>query len=518
MTNCGDTAELPSVGITCIVGSNNVGKSQLLRDIVSLLENRNIQPIVLIKADVSRSTPNPTLEEITSWLDTTSIRQPNQAGDTYTAMGGGQNLNAQTFFNSINQGDPSYLGPTRTFYCWYADAGSRVGLSGGSLGMGGMNPNPHPLARLFRDGELEERLSKLADDTFGFPLTLDRINGNVRLLVGRPDIVAPPIDRPTRDYADAVASLIPLEVQGDGVKSFMGLALHTMVGHQPMIIIDEPEAFLHQLQARALGRWIAIESQSRQRQVILATHSRDIILGLLGRGADVTVLRLIRDGNSSRLKQLEPNDLDTIWNDPILRYSNVLDGLFFKYVVVCEADADCRFYGAVLDHLTEKDNVGINPDDVLFVPSGGKDRIPNIIRSLHVLGVETYAIVDFDTLKTKATCKKIIEAMGGSWDTINDDYVTMANALNSDGGTQWDQTKTQGIAAVPQGPASEAAKRLLAILRSKKLLIVPVGEIEGFDRTISGHGSEWVNTMLGRHGHESCSEAIDLISEIVRQV
>lgn len=514
VTNCGDVARLPSVGVTCIVGSNNTGKSQLLRDIVSIFENRNIRPTVLTEAPLTRGIPKPTLEQITYWLERTALRQPNPSGDTYTAMGGGQNMTVQSFANQITQGDPSFLGPTRPFYCWYADAGSRVGLGGGSLGTGGMGPNPHPLARLYRDGELEERLSKLAEETFGFPLTLDRINGNVRLLVGTPSVAAPPINRPTREYADAVASLIPLDSQGDGVKSFIGLALHALVGDQSIILIDEPEAFLHQSQAKALGRWIANESKARDRQVVMATHSRDIILGLLAGGAEVTVLRLTRDGAHSHLKQLTPDDLAAVWDDPILRYSNVLDGLFFKSVVVCEADADCRFYGAVLDHWANDDSSRINPDDVLFVPSGGKDKVPNIVKALQALGVDTYAIVDFDVLKKKAKCKQIVEALGGDWGVVNSDYVAVANALNANSGTQWNQVKTQGLSGVPQGSPSEAAERMLATLRSQKLSIVRVGELEGFDRTIAGHGSEWVNIMLARHGHETCTEAIDLVSVI----
>ncbi len=513
-TNAGDVASLPSTGVTCIVGSNNVGKSQLLRDIVSLLESRSIVPVVLSKVEVQGSLAHVTIEEVTDWLDKTAERQLSPTGHSYIAMGGGQQLPAQAFVHQFQHNDPSFLGPTRPFFCWYADAGSRVGLGGGSLGHAGMGPNPHPLARLFRDGELEERLSDIACTTFGFPLTLDRINGNVRLLVGEPSVPAPPMNRPTREYAEAVAALPPLESQGDGVKSFIGLALHAMVGEQSIILIDEPEAFLHQAQAKALGRWVASESQARHRQVVIATHSRDIILGLLAGRAEVTVLRLTREGNDSHLRQLKAHDLTSVWDDPILRYSNVLDGLFYRSVVICEADADCRFYSAVLDYYATITEGGVNPDEVLFVPSGGKDRIPSIARSLLSLGVETYAIADFDVLKSKAKCKEIVEALGGDWGTADTDYATMANALNANSGSGWEQTKTQGLAAVPQGEASQAATNLLSTLRTKRVLIVPVGEMEGFDRTIGSHGTEWVSGMLDRRGHESCKEAIGLVMHI----
>lgn len=36
-SNIGDELAIPAAGITCIVGANNVGKSQLLRDVIALV-------------------------------------------------------------------------------------------------------------------------------------------------------------------------------------------------------------------------------------------------------------------------------------------------------------------------------------------------------------------------------------------------------------------------------------------------------------------------------------------------
>lgn len=121
VTNADDAAELPAVGVTCIVGSNNVGKSQLLRDIVALLENRNIHPVVLQEATVYRGNPDPSPDEIVAWLKATADRTVQPTGDVYAALGGGQHLTAEQFGNSLRQ-DPSFFGPARSFYCWYADA------------------------------------------------------------------------------------------------------------------------------------------------------------------------------------------------------------------------------------------------------------------------------------------------------------------------------------------------------------------------------------------------------------
>ena len=48
-----------------------------------------------------------------------------------------------------------------------------------------------------------------------------------------------------------------------------------------VLLIDEPEAFLHPPQARRLAAALARTAKSLGRQVILATHSTDIIQGAL---------------------------------------------------------------------------------------------------------------------------------------------------------------------------------------------------------------------------------------------
>jgi len=512
-TNTGETASLLRSGVTCIVGGNNVGKSQLLRDLVALLEIRPSKPVVVTSLQLDTGDLEPE-DELEAWLNRTADKTE-VAGQapTFTPIpAGGQALNVSGFISNVSQ--PNFLGQARPFYCWYADAGNRANLGAGSVGAPNMRGSAHPLIRVYRDGDLEEALSLLSESLFGFPLTLDRVNGNVLFRVGNTGLTVPPLDHPTLEYSDAVAALPELQSQGDGVKSFIGLALHVKAGHQPMILIDEPEAFLHQSQSKALGRWLAKESVAAERQVILATHDRDIVLGLLSGDAPVTVLRLTREGNDSHLDQLKAEDLATVWDDAILRYSNVLDGLFYGCVVVCEGDADCRFYSAVLDDLASGGATSARPDDVLMVPSGGKGRVANIANALKALKVRLFAIVDFDALRERTVIKQIVESVGGEWDSLEEDYSSLIRVMNPNGGVLWDQAKTQGLAAVPQGDASQQAVRLLGGLSRQRVLVVPVGEMEGFDRTIGGKSSTWVNGMLAKNGHKLSSEARDLVAHI----
>lgn len=197
----------------------------------------------------------------------TSPGQPQE----YTPIGGGHNMRAEDFLSQYNM-YPEALSATVSYFCWLASAGSLVGYAAGSVGNVGFGVATMPLGRLYQDGDLEMALSQLCQEAFEVPLTLDRISGDVRLRVGKVHGDVPPMDHPTAEYARAVQALAPLEHQGDGIKSFLGAVLAVVAGRWQILLIDEPEAFLHPGQARSLGRWLATEAVRRDVQVVLVSR------------------------------------------------------------------------------------------------------------------------------------------------------------------------------------------------------------------------------------------------------
>ncbi|MDX6287730.1 MAG: hypothetical protein QOG53_3215 [Frankiales bacterium] len=520
VSNTGDTVDVADPGLTCVVGSNNVGKSLILRECMARMSTMPGQQAVtraVAEAVLTRDPANLLVHDVEALVQSNGI----PAGTTgslepqYSPPLGGTTMTVATTHGQLVQ-DPNALGGAIGYFAWLASAGSLVAQASGSMGTPGMAPDASPLGRLFREGVLEGELSQLALTNFETSLTLDRVNGNVHLRVGSVDVPIPPINQPTLEYAQAVAALPPLSDQGDGVKSFLGLALMVIAARVPIMFIDEPEAFLHPAQARALGRWLAEQAQVRDMQLIVATHDRDFLLGALGAGEQcrVTVVRVAREGDHTHLRQLPPDDLRAVWSDPVLRYSNVLQGLFHRQVTVCEADADCRFYGAVLDELAIERGQRARADDTLFVPSGGKSRVATLCEALTRLGVKATCIVDFDVLDKRDTIKQILVAVGGTWtDEMDQDYVAMTGPLNQ--ATLWQHVKTQGLAAVPAGKANTAAQSLVETLRTQGILIVPVGELESFDRTIGVEGAAWVSAMLECDGHKTCAAARDLVGNLL---
>ena len=135
-----------------------------------------------------------------------------------------------------------------------------------------------------------------------------------------------------------------------GCVSLATVVLHVLAPTTPsVLLLDEPEAFLHPPQARLLGEIIAKE-RSPQAQLFVATHSTDVLQGLVNAASNnLRVLRMQRDGNVNRIKELDKEKVRTMSVDPLLKHSSVMSGLFHERVIICESDADCLFYASLLD-------------------------------------------------------------------------------------------------------------------------------------------------------------------------
>ena len=58
---------------------------------------------------------------------------------------------------------------------------------------------------------------------------------------------------PSDELVDRLAALPLIETQSDGVRAFAGLLLTLIAVRHPVLLLDEPETFLHPPQARAFG-------------------------------------------------------------------------------------------------------------------------------------------------------------------------------------------------------------------------------------------------------------------------
>jgi hypothetical protein len=363
-------------------------------------------------------------------------------------------------------------------------------------------------------------------------------------------------DRLSLGYIHELEKLAPIQTQGDGMRSFLGILLYATVGHEAVLLIDEPEAFLHPPQARHLGDFLVSEGGSYQ-QLFVATHSGDVLRGMLAsESSRVRVLRLRRAGDVNITRQLDNCQIAQVWGDPLLRYSNILDGLFHEKVVLCESDSDCRFYSAIMDALFEASTDEGRRPDIMFTHCGGKARLPVVIKALRDLEVPISVVADFDVLNDEQPLRSIFEAVGGQWDSMSSDWQQVKSAvdgkkpeLSTDEvrrdiesvlagasapmfpsaakkeiqtilrrSSPWSTAKSVGIPFVPSGQPSQACQRLLDTLGAHGIFVVPVGELEGFAKSAGGHGPAWVAEVLKQDLASSpeLEQARQFVREVIR--
>ncbi|MET3567524.1 hypothetical protein ABIC47_003026 [Leifsonia sp. 563] len=510
--NSGLSMVVPDAAVVCVVGGNNVGKSSFLREVVRRITSPSYPAGLLVESvqyDLEFRNG-----DVAEWLEENGVMtvDPTQ-GHVYRPSGldNGASHTLAAIRSWVNQ-EPPYLDPIPDWFIGTLDSARRASLATGALGMVGLNQTlGGPLYALWRDGGREQEFSDICLRTFGFPLTLDRVTGNVHLRVGKPGVESPSLQNPTREYGDAVEALPSLHEQGDGVKNYLGMVLHLMTANEGVTVIDEPEAFLHPAQARALGRHLGEQALDKSRQLLTATHDRDFVLGLLETECPVTILRINRTGNSNTFAALSPEVVRSIWDKPALRYSNLIQGLFHRAVVVCEGDPDCRWYAAVLDHMSA--SRGFAPEEALFVPAGGKGQLPGSLLALDSLELQAYGILDFDCLYDVDYMEKLADARGIEPERLIQLSRAIRSQLNDE--PMRKRAKQLGLRGLPAGNCPTMAKEMIDLLARHRILIVPVGELESFDNEIGGHASQWVTGALEKGLHTSAPEAEQLLSPVV---
>ena len=359
-------------------------------------------------------------------------------------------------------------------------------------------PEKHPIYKLNNNESLAQKLSDYFHQAFDVDLIVNRNEmRTIPLHIGQaPDKTAFTIDKQD-DYYNQISTLPKLQEQGDGMRSFASILLDTFTSDHTITLIDEPEAFLHPPQARILGKMLA-KNNSDNRQLLISTHSEDFLQGLLDAdNENVTVIRIHREKNINMMSILQNNQIKKLWSNPLLRYSNILSGLFHEKVVVCESDYDCLFYQAIMDAVYEHKKE--TAPDVLFTHCGGKTRIKDVVSALKAVDVPVVAICDFDLLNASQNFKPIIASFGLDWKTIlSADMKIIYDSMNAKSSCEndaWTQIKKIGKIGF-SGDAPAAYERVEAVCKSVGLFVVPVGEMECFDKTVNKEKKDWVYNVL----------------------
>lgn len=511
--------------IVVFTGANNSGKSQVLKDIEHQIDKTNtgqIKPVVVSKIDH---------EFIAGYSDEyfNNHFYMDSRGYCYANENPNNGTSRESIIGCLKAGQLTM----QLYKLFIRRINTEQRLTTANKQQRQSLTRSHPIFKLHESEQLVQVISGYFRQAFGVDLEVNSGEMSViSLHVGD----APDKNKYTikdRDaYYNEVRKMSQLDEQGDGMHSFASLLLDTFTSDYPITLIDEPEAFLHPPQARLLGKILATHNPT-DRQLFIATHSDDFLHGLLDAHSDnVDVVRINRKGNTNHISILDHAKIQELWKNPILRYSNILSGLFHEKVVICESDYDCLFYQAIMDAIYEKEKIA---PDILFICCGGKQRIESIVKALKAVNVPVVAIADMDILNDETILKNTTEAFECAWEAISAnskkiiDYVKSQRhqLVNSDvkkelktiieeiqdnsqslskqisekikqvlnQSTAWTKIKETGKAFF-KGETYKAWEELNEYVSKKGLFIVPVGEIESFYKRASGHSKQWWENLI----------------------
>ncbi|MDG4773008.1 AAA family ATPase [Solwaraspora sp. WMMD792] len=552
-------------GLTVVVGPNNSGKSQLLREIHERLTGGAVRVHYMPKVvALVESEQNCNAEDFLEWVR--AKRKGFKPGEYGHGASNEEHFSLPDSPNRfVTSSELKTIWTNRALH--YPQIGGWLfnylppGQAAGSIGNVqafhvGREAPAGPLQLMYTSREFERIASDEMRNAFGESLTLHRYAGSMISLHVGSVIAEETVTPASADYLDEIEKLPLLQEQGDGVRSYMGMVLTVLAASYPVLILDEPETFLHPPQAYMLGNFLARQCENGM-QVLLATHSDDMLRGIASAAAPdqgVTVVRLTRSSAGNHVAQVSVEDVRRLYRDPLIKYYGVLDGLFFHGSVICEGDSDCTYYRAVLESTVETLADG-HPTTALnlhFMHCGGKSRIVHAVRALRAARVPVACVVDVDFLQGERDFVELIKACGGDPESLRGARNVILNAIGNDSEkvekdvfrlkinkilelrrgdllTSGDCQKIRQLVSPESGwrrfkrlgrdflsgGAISAFDVLDQSLRGLGIFLVPVGELESFHRDVPCENkASWLREVLETRCYADSEKATNYVTAV----
>jgi putative uncharacterized protein (fragment) len=301
-------------------------------------------------------------------------------------------------------GRRSHLGIFANFFVESDFALDRVSLTEMQQQIDPDSTNLAPLVQYaYHDEGIADNIGKYFTRIFHEPISFYDFNGKLGYVLSDPVDNAPIRGRSLgSEFIEKIRSVPKIWDQGLGLRSVLGLLLRVFASDCSILIIDEPEVFLHPPQAIALGEVLAEIARDYDKQIFLATHDRNLINGLMRSGrSNVAIQRLNKIGDDRKIQSIRLDDITKVKNQSIMRYSPILDSLFTKFTVLVENETDAYFYSESISHFLDvnKDDLrftNLSIDDILFLEVSGKNNLPKVAELASSLGSRVTIVADFD--------------------------------------------------------------------------------------------------------------------------
>ncbi len=510
-----EAVTIEAMPITVFVGPNNSGKSVILSEIQQFCSsgNRNANNLIIESIELSPISAETVQERINSVSLEPKPGEAVQPNHIFVGKRGTRHqVQAEQFKQALTNPNAQ---PTHTC-SWYLsyntlilNGSNRINLINEQAGGNLQQPAHTSFQLLFRDDSKREEARRIIHEAFGQYLVIDPTNlGKLNL---RLSARAPNDEREERGiHAEAVefhSNAMPIAQASDGVKAFAGMITEMIAGDPSVLLIDEPEAFLHPSLSFKLGKEVSGIMSESDKRLFVSTHSPNFVMGCIQSGAPVNIVRLTYRDSVPTARILPNQDILKLMRNPLLRSAGVLSGLFYEFVIVTEADADRAFYQEINDRLL-KHSEGRGIPNCLFLHAQNKQTVKTIIKPLRELGIPVAGIVDIDVLKDGGNVWSGFLESGSIPELEKQPLATLRQALKEKFRQSGRNMKRDGGITILADDDQEALQNLFSKLADYGLFVVPNGELESWlkDLEATGHGPDWLVEVFEKMGEDPCSD------------
>lgn len=412
--------------VTVFVGPNHSGKSILLKEIHEGLP----RPTTVMGTRVLRALElNPfdeaMLDKIRAGLNEMATEVTEGAApEPRIRLSGTKHLLLQTQFNALIE----QIVSLPTLHQQFGHVGQNMAnrlclLLGGSARLSLMEriargdlrtPQSSVLGVLFRDDRKRAEFQRIILAALGWHFAVDVTVEDKFGAVLSSHPVPPHLERSLKEEAlEFFSKCEDIPKMSDGVKAFSGMMAAVIASEASVILVDEPEAFLHPALCTKLATELCRKARENGQQLLVATHSAAFLLGCIQAGIDLNIVRLTYRQGGATSRVLSQTELIPLMRQPLLRSIGALNGIFYEAVVVTESEADRAFYDEINHRcVTAQHEHGI--PECLFLNAQNWQTAGRIVQPLRRLGVAAAAIVDIDVVSSgdNASFQNLLDAVG----------------------------------------------------------------------------------------------------------
>lgn len=482
--------ELSCAGLIVIVGPNSSGKSQLLRDISQKISGEPRELVVAEEMELAKLDYRLLLKCLQAEGYISSFWDDNdreQYMPMTTAIGtgqGAQNVGTEQLEQWRTRSESAPRGRRKDeYFGWFSRfLVTALFLENRLTSMSAVNtidfetqPPTHDLHALHLNDAARDALTLEIQRAFSKAIWSDISKGNqICLRIGENGQIPSAEDRLS---VRQMAKYRTLASEGDGMKSYVATVISLLLGRRPVSVIDEPEMCLHPPQAYNLGQFVGTTGTSKQTATFVATHSSQILRGVLQTAEELQIVRLTRSQTGFSAKHVDSALLEEAMRKPTVRAETVLDGIFAQAVTIIEADGDRIVYQSAWEVVGQ--NLGF---DIHFAAVGGTGGIADTCQLYKMLGIPVAIVADLDLITDVEKLKVVLKSISQDADRT-DSLVNDARRL------------AKALQELPPTVTEEEVREALVDLSTKQL-----DWTKGNDRDVRRSLSDLSNRLNGMRG------------------